>query len=171
MIKPLNSRGLTVAEILIAASVLVVALLGMAGMFPSAYRAVLYGGQMTKATALAQAIMELVRSEPVAYVPRYHGVDTSDSSTFPSDDLGLSPPFRGGTHVQRWESDIALALDQGKGLPSGFGTISVVDHETGLAIGGSPPLTLLMRVIVTVGWSETTGRKTVSFISLKHAVP
>jgi hypothetical protein len=171
MIKTQDARGLTVAEILIAASVLVVALLGMAGMFPSAYRAVLYGGQMTKATALAQAMMELVRSGPIAYVPRYHGVDTDDSSTFPSDDLGLSPPFRGGTHVRRWRSDIALALDQGKGLPSGVGTISVVDHETGLAIGGSPPLTLLMRVTVTVSWTETTGRKTVSFMSLKHAVP
>ena len=46
----LDGVGLTLIEVLFALSVLAFALLGVAGMFPSAMRSVSVGGQMTKAT-------------------------------------------------------------------------------------------------------------------------
>ena len=142
--------GLTLPEILIAASVLTVALLAMAGMFPTAFQNVKAGGQMTKATAIAQKMMEILRNESFAnlscslYPTSYNGLNTSACGSG-TDSIS--------TNCQKWANDIAFSSD-GRGLPSGWGSITV-----------SSPATDLRQVTVTVGWTESRGSKTVELVT------
>lgn len=61
-----DREGFTVAEILIAAAVLSLAILAIAGMFPTAYQNVIYGGRITKATNLAGQKMEELKNSSYA---------------------------------------------------------------------------------------------------------
>lgn len=54
--------GLSAIEVLIAASVIAVALLAMISMFPGAYGSVVQSGRQTAAVALAQQRIELLRN-------------------------------------------------------------------------------------------------------------
>jgi prepilin-type N-terminal cleavage/methylation domain-containing protein len=73
--------GLTLIEILFALSVLAVALLGVAGMFPSALRSVYAGGQTTKATTLAREMADMIRGDVFGdLVSRYDGFSTQGLS-------------------------------------------------------------------------------------------
>ncbi len=92
-----DEQGLTLVELLIALTILSVGILGAVGMFPVAYQHLRAGGDLTKATALAQRMVELLRDEPLQLVPRYHNADTRDTASFPADDPGGTPPFRGGS--------------------------------------------------------------------------
>lgn len=60
--QPADSRGFTLVELLIGASLIAVALLAIASTFPTAYSDVEYGGRRTKAVALAQQKMEELRA-------------------------------------------------------------------------------------------------------------
>lgn len=147
-------RGLTLPEILIAASVLTVALLAMAGMFPTAFQNVKAGGQMTKATAIAQKMMEHLRNQPFSALTSlppsgYNGLNnTSNCNT-------LSEPVR--TACNTWKDDITFSSDWGKGLPSGSWSIA--------ATLVNPPANDLAQVTVTVGWTENRGSKTVELVT------
>ena len=136
-----DEHGLTLVELLIALTVLSVGILGAVGMFPVAYQHLRAGGDLTKATALAQQMVELLRDEPLQLVPRYHNADTRDTASFPADDPGGTPPFRGGSALQRWRGDIATAPAE-RGLYQGWGRIQVVPLDRGL-----------LTITVTVGWS------------------
>jgi len=61
-----DRKGFTVAEILIAAAVLSLAILAIAGMFPTAYQNVTYGGRITQATNLAGQKMEELKNSSYA---------------------------------------------------------------------------------------------------------
>ncbi len=61
--RPLQGQsGLTVAEVLVAAAILAVAMLGIAGMVPRAYQNIGTGGQITKAANLAREKMEELKN-------------------------------------------------------------------------------------------------------------
>lgn len=139
-------RGLTLPEILIAASVLTVALLAMAGMFPTAFQNVKAGGQMTKATAIAQKMMEFIRNQSFSSLTSYNGLNNTSNCN------ALSEPAK--TACNTWKSDITFSSDEGKGLPSGSWSIAV-----------SSPATDLRQVTVTVGWTERTGSKMVELVT------
>ena len=66
---PEGQRGLTVVEVLVAAAILAVAILGIAGMVPTAYQNVGYGGQMTKAANLAREKMEELKNASYNALP------------------------------------------------------------------------------------------------------
>lgn len=142
-----NEKGLTMPEILIAASILTVALLAMAGMFPTAFQNVKAGGQMTKATAIAQKMMEFLRNQSFSSLPNYNNLDTRNCNTLTS-----GSPQR--TACEAWrDNDLTFSSD-GRGLPSGSGSIAV-----------SSPAMDLRQVTVTVGWTERTGSKTVTLVT------
>ncbi len=80
---PIRRRGVSVVEVLIGASIIALALLAIASMFPTAYSNVEYGGKRTKAVALAQQKMEELRA-----------------GTFPPSSGG--PETLEGVYTRRW---------------------------------------------------------------------
>src|SRR3990172_8282674 len=89
----INTQGLTLEEVVIAMAIFSVAMLGVVGMFPVAHQHLRVGGDLTKATALAQRMIELLRDERLQALPRYHQADTRQSGSLPTHDLHETPPF------------------------------------------------------------------------------
>ncbi|MEE8288270.1 MAG: prepilin-type N-terminal cleavage/methylation domain-containing protein, partial [Nitrosomonadaceae bacterium] len=58
-----NSRGFTAIEVLIAAAIVAVALVGLAGMTPTAYRTVDWAGEDTVAVILAKQRLEWLKNQ------------------------------------------------------------------------------------------------------------
>lgn len=143
-----EKRGLTLAEVLLASAIISVAVLAIIGLFPTALQNVRYGGHMSQASALAQEIIELIRTRPFAEVSSYNNFDTR-----------LPPP--GGlpapvlAHFNRWKDDIAPANPAGA-LPQGWGTVQVVENALGLPD--------LKQVTITVGWRES-GNQTITIVT------
>lgn len=123
-----NRPGLTLVEVLFALSVLALALLGVAGMFPSAMRSVHAGGDTTKATMLTRAMLDMIRADTFdSLVSRYNGLDTGASTvTCPVSSPTLSTPDP-DYNKKKWTCDIAASgtRDTGQGLPGGRGTVAV----------------------------------------------
>jgi prepilin-type N-terminal cleavage/methylation domain-containing protein len=135
-------RGVSLIELLVAVAVISVAMLGIIGMAPVAHQQLRVGGALSRAAGLAQRMIEQVRDEPLDLLPRYHQADTRSTASFPVDDPGTTPPFRGGTSFQRWREEITTASSAG-GLPDGWGQIEVGSLDR-----------RLQSVTVTVGWLE-----------------
>ncbi len=161
-----NREGLTLIEVLFASSVLAFALLGVAGMFPSAMRLVYTGGETTKATMLAREMIDMIRADAfVSLVERYHGLDT-DALTVtcpvpPTSLSTLDPEY----NKKKWKCDIAPSGTQetGQGLRGGRGTVTVtcVGFSTGFPFdeGSDPGCTRDTRkVSVTVKWGAQGSR-------------
>ncbi len=156
---PLSSRrrrggaGLTLLEFLFAVSIITFALLGVAGMFPSALRSVVGGGQMTKATVLAEAMIDMMRNDPFdILVSRYDRFDSRDlAATCPVVPSGEAA----ASTKQKWTCDILAtgAQDSGRGLPDGYGTVGVICANADGTIG-SCSSTALRRLTVTVTWGR-----------------
>lgn len=144
-----SERGLTLVELLIATAIVSVAMLGVLGMFPVAHQQLRVGSDLTKATALAQRMVEVLRDEPFQVVPRYHNADTRVPASFPPDDPASTPPFRGGSLVQRWRDEITAIPLMG-GLHQGWGRIEVSSLDRGL-----------LSVTITMGWSAAPTDRTV----------
>jgi prepilin-type N-terminal cleavage/methylation domain-containing protein len=142
-------QGLTLVELLIAMAIVSIAMLGVVGMFPVAHQHIRAGGDLTKATGLAQRMVELLRDERFGAVARYHNADTRQTSSFPADDLGGDPPFRGGSWLQRWREEISPVPFRG-GLYQGWGRIEVEPIDRGL-----------LAIRVTVGWPAFPTERTV----------
>lgn len=145
----INERGLTLVELLIAMVIVSIAMLGILGMFPVAHQQLRVGSDVTKATALAQRMVEALRDEPFQVVSRYHNADTRVPASFPLDDLTSTPPFRGGSLLRRWREEITATPQLG-GLYQGWGRIEVASLDRGLR-----------SVTVTLGWSATPTDRTV----------
>jgi type II secretory pathway pseudopilin PulG len=149
-----SGRGFTVLEVIVAASILVVALLGIASVLPVADMTLHQSGQISKAVALAQEMLEMVKNDPFTALPNYIGVDTRNTATYPVDDPTTPIPgslsnFLGGTNVTKWANDINLFLASGAGITGGFGTIGVTD----VAFDGSGNA-ILRKVSVRVNWTD-----------------
>ena len=79
--RPLGDRrGFTLVEVLVASMILVVALLGMATMFPFGYRQITDAGRMTMAVTGARHILEDVGDVPFANIANLNGVDTASNA-------------------------------------------------------------------------------------------
>lgn len=168
--------GLTLIEVLFALSVIAFALLGVAGMFPSAMRSVLGGGQMTKATVLAREMVDMIRSEPfdklLLSLSRggYNGFDTRNLSVSCPVPLPSPTVFDANYNQKRWKCDMlatgttgANPGDTGSGLPAAYGTVSVVCVNPNGTTGACGS-TDLRRVRVTVTW-ESNGSRSVSLVT------
>lgn len=147
--KLITDRGLTLVELLVATTILSVAMLGILGMFPVAHQHLRVGSDLTKATALAQRMVETLRDEPFQVVSRYHNADTRQPASFPPDDSAGTPPFRGGSLLERWRQEVTATPQLG-GLYQGWGQIEAASLDRGL-----------LSVTVTVGWSATPTDRTV----------
>ena len=146
---------MTLAEVLLAAAVISVAVLAMVGLFPTALQNVRYGGHMSQASSLAQEMVEMIRSRSFSemsqvrsYVATNGPLDTRNPTP-----AALPPPVR--NHLDRWRNDIAPA-NPGTGLPQGWGTIAVVAPD--------PALPDLLQVTITVTWQER-GTQTLTIVT------
>jgi type II secretory pathway pseudopilin PulG len=139
--------GFSLAEVLLAAALISVAVLAMVGLFPTALQNVRYGGHMSQASSLAQEMIEMIRTQPFSNVPFYNYPDTSVPPPG-----GLPGPV--SAHLTRWRDDIAPANPAG-GLPQGRGTISVTP------VAGLPDL---LQVTITVWWQER-GPQTLTIVT------
>ncbi len=158
-------RGVTLIELLIATSIVTFALLGVASMFPAALRSVIAGGELTKATMLAQAMTDIIRSEPFdLLVTRYNNLNTRTLNvSCPLDEVGTPPPYDGYT-AKRWACDLHLsgARDSGQGLPGAFGQVRVECRDEAGAPAACP--SRIRRVTVTVSWGDN-GARSVDVVS------
>lgn len=146
-----GAPGVTLLELLLGVMLLTLALLAMAGLFPSAYINVTKGGQQTAGTALARQMMEMIRSEPsFEAIARYAGLDTATPGT--ADWLALNAPEHSGAgapgRLDRWR-DRVLAL------PGGRGRIAVTVLPAGVGPNGTP-YARMASVTVTVQYREGT---------------
>ena len=139
--------GLTLPEVLLATVVIMMAILGIVGLFPTALQNVRYGGHMSQASSLAQAMIERIRTESFNSVTSYDGLDTRNAPP-----AGL--PASVLNHFNEWSAGIAPANPVGT-LPQGWGTIAVS------TVAGLPDL---LQVTVTVGWQER-GNQTISLVT------
>jgi len=150
----INTQGLTLVEVVIAMAIFSVAMMGVIGMFPVAHQHLRVGGDLTKATALAQRMIELLRDERLQTLPRYHQADTRQTGSLPTDDLDETPPFNGGSSFQRWRDDIASAAIGGD-THQGWGRIEITSIDRGL-----------LSLTVTVGWPATPTERTVQLTTV-----
>ena len=152
-------RGLSIAEFLVATSIVAFALLGVASMFPAALRTVNRGGETTKATMLAQAMADIIQSEPFdVLVARYNNLNTQAVAvSCPLDETSVPPPYDDYTK-KKWACDLLLtgAQDSGRGLPSAWGRVRVECVDAGGAVVTCP--NGLRRVTVSVFWGGSPPR-------------
>lgn len=73
-------RGFSLIELLVAASVLAIGLLGAVSMFPTGYSDVVFSGGQSKATAYAQQMVEQLKNQP--FTVNGAGNDTLENSEF-----------------------------------------------------------------------------------------
>ena len=158
-------RGLTLVEFLVATSIVAFALLGVASMFPAALRTVIRGGETTKATMLAQAMADIIQSEPFdVLVARYNNLNTQTLGvSCPLDETSAPPPYDDYTK-KKWACDLLRtgAQDSGQGLPGASGRVRVECMDAGGAVVACPAG--LRRVTVSVFWGGSSPRS-VSVVS------
>jgi type II secretory pathway pseudopilin PulG len=162
--------GFTMMEVLLAASIMVVALLGIASVLPSADMNLHQSGQISKAVSLAQQMIETLKNDPFTALPSYQGVDTRNTGTYPVDDPTTPIPgnpgnFMGGSNITKWATDINLYLATGAGITNGYGTIAVSDVATDA--GGNA---ILRKVTVTVRWTDRGNPYSVKLETLASAI-
>jgi type II secretory pathway pseudopilin PulG len=149
-----SGNGFTIVEVLVAAGILLVALLGIAAVMPTADVNLHLAGQISKAASLAQEMIEITKNDPFSQLSLYNAVDTRNPGTFPVDTPNPPIPgdagnFMGGTNVAKWANDINLYLATGAGITGGYGTIAVT---TVASDGTGNPV--LRKISVTVNWMD-----------------
>jgi prepilin-type N-terminal cleavage/methylation domain-containing protein len=89
-----NRRGFTLAEVIIASMVLVVALLIIASMFPMGHQQVVDAGRMTLAVTAGRQVLEDIGSLPFDSVRNLNGFTTANPATLPAADPELAAARR-----------------------------------------------------------------------------
>jgi Tfp pilus assembly protein PilV len=152
-----SPAGLTLVEFLFATSIIAFVALGVAGMFPSALRSVVAGGQMTKATNLAQAMADMIRNDAFdSLISQYNSLDTRT--------VNVACPVTGvdmNDNKKKWTCDLLADTAQasGRGLPSAYGAVSIAClNPDGTFNTTSPCPTDLRRITVTVFWDRAGSR-------------
>lgn len=166
----MRREGFTLVEVLVAATILVVALLGIAAVLPTADMSLHQAGQISKAVALTQEMIEMVKNDPFSQLSLYSGVDTRTTGTYPVDDPNPPIPgdagnFMGGSNVTKWANDIALYLVTGAGITGGYGTITVSTVATD---GTGAPI--LRKISVVVNWTDAGRPYQVTLQTLASAI-
>lgn len=95
-----GSGGFTLLEVLMGATILAVALLAMAAMFPVGYTNITEAGKMTMAITGARQVFEEVSALPFDNIINLDGFDTLDPATLPPGE-----PER--TIARRWRYALA----------------------------------------------------------------
>lgn len=75
-----NARGFSALEVLIAAAIIAVALVGLAGLFPTAYRTVDWSGEETVAMTLAKKRIEWLRNQGYSSAPMALGTTPENNA-------------------------------------------------------------------------------------------
>lgn len=166
-----RAAGFTFIEILIASSMLVVALLGIAAVLPVADMTLHQSGQVSKAVSLAQEMIEMLKNDRFTDLPEYNGVDTRSTSTYPVNNPTTptqyaTTNFMGGGNVAKWANDIQLFLASGAGITGGYGTITVTQVAANPTTG-SP---ILRKVSVRVFWTQRGHQHQVTLETLASAI-
>jgi type IV pilus assembly protein PilV len=114
----LEQGGFTLTEILVAAFILVVAVLGIAALLPTASNNIFVASEETKAAILAQDLMEQIRNAP-SFNDMLSFADTPPA--------GATDPRPAYISNQRaaWSTKVANAAPNGEGLPGGSGAITI----------------------------------------------
>jgi len=163
-------KGFSIVEALVASAILLVALLAIAAVMPTADMNLHLAGQISQAASLAQEMIEMTKNDPFSQLSLYHGVDTRNPATFPLDTPNPPIPgdagnFMGGSNVDKWGNDIAGYLSTGAGITGGYGTISVSTVATDPT--GTP---ILRKLSVTVNWTDGGRPYRVKLESLASAI-
>lgn len=169
-----DAAGLTLVEFLIATSILAFAALGVAGMFPAAFRSVVVGGQVTKATILAQEMADMVRTEPFdnlystpASTNCFKGYSSFDTrNTLPASCASGTGSPDSLNNKRKWKSDLLAdaAQTSGRGLPAGYGIVTTACLNVVTTSPYTPTTqtcgssTNLLRITVTVFWDRNASR-------------
>jgi prepilin-type N-terminal cleavage/methylation domain-containing protein len=167
----IDRPGFTLIELLFAVSIMAFALLGVAGMFPAAYRSVMAGGHESKATALARQMLEEIRADAFdSLVSRYNALDTRSLTVTCPVPLPTPSSPDPDYNKKKWACDLRPTGtadpgpdNSGQGLPAGYGAVTVAcvnpDGSSG-SCGGTD----LRRVTVTVSWESRVSRS-ISLVS------
>jgi prepilin-type N-terminal cleavage/methylation domain-containing protein len=89
-----DRRGFTLAEVIIASMVLLIALLVIATMFPMGHQQVVDAGRMTLAVTAARQILEDLGALPFDSVVNLNGFTTANAATLPPNDPELAAARR-----------------------------------------------------------------------------
>jgi hypothetical protein len=165
--------GLTLVEFLIAISVIAFVGLGVAGMFPTAFRSVLMGGQITKATILARSMAEMVQTEPfetLAWTPSagthyagVHAFDTRSASQVPSDSgcpPSLDATYDGRNSYNKRKCGAAWGRREppGRVCRADAGSCPWPASADGTVNGATPCQIDLRRIAIAVYWDRQGSR-------------
>ena len=137
MHRPVGRRhggpGFTLAEILVAVGVLLVAFLGVITVYLVGHRDITEGGNDTLAATAAQSLVERLRNLPSgpALPPillGMNGVDTQNPATCPPDPPPPTPPQGLNAWCTNWAAEVTQQLPDGRALvavvqnisPAGF---------------------------------------------------
>jgi type IV pilus assembly protein PilV len=170
--RTMRQDGFTILELLVASIIMLVALLGIAAVLPTADLTIHQSGQTTKAISLAQEMIEIIKNDRYNDLNLYNGVNTSNTATFPANNPdppvpGSSTNFLGWTSLNKWKDDINLILLSGAGITNGFGTITVDTVASDLS---APPNPILRKVTVTINWTERGENKLVTLATLASGI-
>jgi len=120
----LEQGGFTLTEILIAASILLVGVLGIAALLPTGSTNIFVASEETKAAILAQDLMEQVRNAP-SFSDMLSFADTP-----PAGATNPRPAYISNL-LTAWRTKVANAAANGEGLPGGSGAITMTTTGTG----------------------------------------
>lgn len=145
-----GAAGLTMVELLIAASIVAVSLLAIAAIFPVALSNIDTGAEQTVAATVGQAFTEMVRNTRWATLLAYNGFDSNDPNTCPRPP---AHPVQANADCLRWIDQITgnTAVNPPiEGLPNGRATVTVATTP-GLNPDNSNQF--LATVTVNLAWS------------------
>ncbi len=137
-----ESAGITIVELVITASIVAVALLAVATVFPVALGNINVGGDETAAMGLAQAFIELLRNSPWATVQAYNGFDSTAAA--PCNAI----PAAGQNDCVTW---LAQVQNLGQAQPGGRPVPGQAQVQVTFVTG--PSGQQLATVVVVVNWS------------------
>jgi len=89
-----DRRGFTIAEVIIASMVLIVALLVIATMFPMGHQQVVDAGRMTLAVTAARQVLEDMGSLPFDSIANLNNYSTANAATLPANGPELAAARR-----------------------------------------------------------------------------
>lgn len=126
----------TLAEVVVALGVLLVAFLGIITVFRVGHGDITESGRDTAASVVVQSLVESLQNQPAANLPLLNGIDTADPAFCPG-----AAGSRVNTLCTDWIAQVAR-------LPQGRGTVTVAqvpNPTTGI---------ILNQITISLSWAE-----------------
>lgn len=163
-----DERGFTLAEILVAAVIIAVGIVGLAVVMPLAGYGVQQGNQVSTATFLAQQRLELVRNAtwtgalypsplPAGWTPPVDCVGTSSGNAAPTTTTCNVSPCTNGTSCATFADESSNAI---AGFAGYSRTVRITDCGVAPGCGASPNAVVSANArlaVVTVTFTPSTG--------------